>query len=75
MYFVPEGQHDISLAPHTEAISISNTVSTMTGVPMGATVHAVHDADVSRLRTEKLDKEVRGTVGNGGVLNKFLRCQ
>jgi hypothetical protein len=36
-------------------------------------VHTVHDADVSRLGAEKLDKEVRGAVGDGGVLNKFLR--
>ena len=36
-------------------------------------VHTVHDADVSRLGAEKLDKEVRGAVGDGGVLDEFLR--
>ena len=37
--------------------------------------HTVHDADVSRLGAEKLDKEVRCAVGDPGVLNKFLRCR
>ena len=41
----------------------------------GRAVHTVHDADVSRLSAKKLDKKVRGTVGHGGVLNKFIRRQ
>ncbi len=41
----------------------------------GRAMHPLHDADVSRLGAEKLDKEVRGAVGDGGVLNKLLRCR
>jgi Ketopantoate reductase PanE/ApbA/Ketopantoate reductase PanE/ApbA C terminal len=33
----------------------------------GRAVHTVHDAYVARLDAEKLDKEVRGAVGDGGV--------
>jgi len=36
-------------------------------------VHTVHHADVSHLGAEKLDKEFRGAVGDGGVLDEFLR--
>ena len=41
----------------------------------GRTVHTVNDPDVSSLSAEKLDKEVRGAVRDGGVLNEFLRRQ
>ena len=41
----------------------------------GRAVHTVHDPNVSSLSAEKLDKEVRGAVGDGGMLNEFLRRQ
>jgi hypothetical protein len=39
----------------------------------GRAIHTVDDPNVSSLDAEKLDKEVRGAIGDHGMINEFLR--